>query len=251
MTRLNLVQTSPAWESAATNLAKLTQLVDRIDNGIVILPEMFSTGFSMASAKLAEPMSGPTVSWMLEAAKQRGLTLCGSVIIQDGQQFYNRFVWATDQGVTATYDKRHLFRMADEDRYYSPGQAQVVIESSGISVCPQICYDLRFPAWSRGQFDLLLYVANWPASRSDHWLALLRARAIENLCYVVGVNRLGIDGNRVEYRGDSCVIDFRGDLILDMADRDAVESCELDLPALYQYRDGFPAYLDADQISFR
>ncbi len=254
MTRISLVQTSVDWEAPAANRAHFSELLQAAtsQSDIVVLPEMFSTGFSMASGDLAETMAGPTVNWMVDTAAQGGYALCGSLIIRDQGRYVNRFIWATGQGVVATYDKRHLFRMANEEQYYSPGQRRVVIEDSGVKVCPQVCYDLRFPAWSRNleQFDLLLYVANWPTSRRAQWRTLLQARAIENLCYVVGVNRIGVDGNGVGYSGDSCVIDYQGELLLELADRDGLATCSLDLPGMRRYREAFPAHLDADQFCF-
>ncbi len=253
MLRVSLVQTSVAWESPTANRAHFDALLkDVTESDIVVLPEMFSTGFSMASSSLAETMEGATVNWMQDAAGRGGFALCGSIIISEDEQYFNRFVWTTGQSAAVTYDKRHLFRMAGETRYYSPGQERVVIASSGIRVCPQICYDLRFPAWSRNleAFDLLVYVANWPASRSAQWRTLLQARAIENACYAVGVNRIGVDGNDVEYSGDSCVIDYQGKILLDMTDSDALASWDLDLPTMRQYREDFPVHLDADRFHF-
>ena len=251
MTRVSLLQTAIAWEAPAENRAHLDTLLQGIDSDLVVLPEMFSTGFSMAASHLAEPMTGPTVNWMQDTAARGGFALCGSLIISEDNQYLNRFVCTTGQS-TSIYDKRHLFRMAEETKYYSPGQERVVINASGIHICPQICYDLRFPAWSRNleAFDLLIYVANWPASRSAQWRTLLAARAIENACYVVGVNRIGVDGNEVEYTGASCVIDYQGKWLLDMENRDALASCDLDLPGMHQYRADFPVHLDADRFHF-
>ena len=251
MTRVSLLQTSVTWEDPAENRAHFDALLQGIESDIVVLPEMFSTGFSMASSTLAESMTGPTVNWMQDTAARGGFVLCGSLIIREGGKYFNRFVCTTGQS-TSSYDKRHLFRMAEETKYYSPGQERVVINASGLHICPQICYDLRFPAWSRNleAFDLLIYVANWPASRSAQWRTLLAARAIENACYVVGVNRIGVDGNDVEYTGASCVIDYQGKRLLDMAHRDALASCELDLPRMHEYRADFPVHLDADRFHF-
>jgi predicted amidohydrolase len=198
-------------------------------------------------------MDGATIGWMKKIARDSGITLCGSVIIEDAGNFYNRFLWVTSDGNVQTYDKRHLFRMADEHDHYSPGNALPFFNIGELTLAPQVCYDLRFPVWSRNTtdnpYDVLLYVANWPAARREQWLSLLKARAIENLCYVVAVNRIGRDGNDVTYAGDSCVIDFRGETLLNLADQDTIASIELDRQSLDDYRRQFPAYLDADRFS--
>lgn len=252
MTVFHLVQTALVWEDAEVNRQQLDGKIARLAGGVIVLPEMFTTGFSMASRELAETMSGETVAWLKSRAADYGSIVCGSAIITEQDQFYNRFLWALPDGQVQTYDKRHLFRMADEHDHYSPGSGRPVFDCDDLKVMPQICYDLRFPAWSRNQrnsYDVLLYVANWPAARREQWLALLRARAIENLCYVVAVNRVGEDGNGVAYSGDSCVIDFRGEMLADLADRDTVESVELDSESLAAYRESFPAHLDADDLT--
>ncbi len=247
-----LVQTDLAWESPEENLDHFNELIDAgINADLLILPEMFSTGFSMASAELAEKMDGPTVSWMQDKAKSLNSTLCGSLIIEEDGSYFNRFIWMQADGVLQHYDKRHLFRMSTENENYSSGNTKLVVELNGFRVCPQVCYDLRFPVWSRNDsdFDLLLYVANWPSARRDHWNALLQARAIENLCYVVAVNRIGVDGNNVDYSGDSVVIDYNGVTRLQMNSDDGISTFRLDRHSLVEYRDKFPAYLDADKYN--
>lgn len=247
-----LVQTELAWESPAENRHHFDQLIGTgIDSDLIVLPEMFSTGFSMASSKLAETMDGPTVDWMLNKAATLNVTLCGSVIIEDEGRYFNRFIWAQADGTIKHYDKRHLFRMSEENDHYSYGKEKLIVELQGFRICPQICYDLRFPVWSRndGQVDLLLYVANWPAVRRDHWNVLLKARAIENLCYVVGVNRVGTDGNDVSYCGDSVARDYNGVPLLEMASGSELTTVTLDGHALVEYQKQFPAYLDADVYS--
>ena len=180
--KFHLVQTSLTWEDINANLENLAKILVSLNDGIVVLPEMFTTGFSMSSAELSQEMSGESMQWMRDIAQQQQITLCGSMIIHDKDQFYNRFVWATPNGQIETYDKRHLFRMAGEHLHYAAGKHRKVISVDGLKVMPQICYDLRFPAWSRNDsdYDVLLYVANWPTSRRDHWRALLRARAIRS-----------------------------------------------------------------------
>ncbi len=254
-----LVQSALSWEDIPANLAHFEQLLTQASpsaGSVVILPEMFSTGFSMASAKLAEPMHGSAVTWMRDAAARLGITLTGSLIIEDSGNYYNRMIWTNGADLTS-YDKRHLFRMAGEHNYYSMGEQQVVVDEGGTSVCLQICYDLRFPVWARNNpganagYDVLIYVANWPAARSEQWLALLKARAIENQSYVIGVNRIGVDGNDVAYQGDSVVLDYAGNTVLHLEDRAVVENVVLDMPAMQAFRESFPAYLDADSFEIR
>ena len=248
--RVTLVQTDLEWRDPAANRRRLAAhfrgLAGHTD--LVLLPEMFSTGFCMDSEALAEPMDGPTVGWMREEAAATGCAIAGSLIVRDGDRRHNRLVWARPDGTLAHYDKRHLFRMAGEHDHYAAGDARLVVEHRGWRICPMVCYDLRFPVWSRsrGDYDLLLYVANWPARRAHAWNSLLRARAIENLSYVAGVNRIGRDGNGATYAGDSVVLDFLGQPISSEGSGDRVETAVLDLESLRAYRASFPAHLDAD-----
>ena len=251
--RVTLVQTELAWQAPATNRRALAAhfrgLVGHTD--LVVLPEMFSTGFSMDAEGLAETMDGPTVDWMREEAAALGCVITGSLIVRDGARCHNRLVWARPDGSTEHYDKRHLFRLAGEQDHFAAGSRRVVTEIKGWRVCPMICYDLRFPVWSRsrGDYDLLLYVANWPQRRALAWSTLLRARAIENLSYVVGVNRIGRDGNGVTYSGDSVALDFLGQPLSSEGGGDRVETVVLDREALAGHRVSFPAHLDADRFS--
>lgn len=248
---ITLVQADLTWEAPRTNLEHLGRLIQASSGDVIVLPEMFSTGFSMASNRLAEDMSGPTVSWLADTAGARRAHICGSVIIADRGEYWNRFIWMTPEGETVICDKRHLFRMADEHRYYSAGTEHVTIPINGIRIRPLICYDLRFPVWSRNRedYDVLMYVANWPARRREHWRALLRARAIENQSYCIGVNRTGIDGNGVAYCGDSMVLDYRGEVVADLGDGESVVTVAIDRHGLDAYRQEFPAAMDADQFS--
>lgn len=250
MKRFYLTQADLFWEDPESNREMLGEMTQHCHDGVIILPEMFSTGFSMSSKRLAEPMNGTTITWLQSQAARTGSAICGSQIVVEHDCYYNRFLWADADQALISYDKRHLFRMADEHHYYSPGKDRVLVPFDDMTLLPQVCYDLRFPVWSRRQhdYDILLYVANWPAARREQWLALLRARAIENLCYVIAVNRVGLDGNDIRYSGDSCVIDFRGETLLDMSDQVGVGSIALDLEALAAYRQDFPAYLDADNF---
>ncbi|MWK56766.1 amidohydrolase [Pseudomonas otitidis] len=248
--KLALVQTTLAWHDRDANLARFETLLDSAQGAdLVILPEMFTTGFSMDSEALAEPERGPTHAWLKAQAARLGAVITGSVIIRaaDGSH-RNRLLWARPDGEVLHYDKRHLFRMAGEHKHYSPGEAQALFELKGWRVRPLICYDLRFPVWSRDPHDtdLLLYTANWPAARRHHWNRLIPARAIENLCYVAAVNRVGSDGKGHPYSGDSQVLDFQGEPLLNADDGDGVFRTTLSATALATYRERFPAYLDAD-----
>jgi predicted amidohydrolase len=250
--RVTLVQADLAWQDPAANRHRLAAhfrgLVGHTD--LVVLPEMFSTGFSMAAAELAEDMDGPTIDWMREEAAALGCVIAGSLIVRDGGHCYNRLVWARPDGSVEHYDKRHLFRLAGEQEHYAAGSRRLVVTLKGWRVCPMVCYDLRFPVWSRsrGDYDLLLYVANWPQRRALAWSTLLRARAIENQSYVVGVNRIGKDGNGTTYAGDSVALDFLGQPLSSEGGGDRVETAVLDLESLRAYRESFPAHLDADRF---
>ncbi len=227
---LTLVQTNLFWQDIDANLEHLNQIMGQIQStDLIILPEMFSTGFSMASADYAESMKGRSVSWMKDFVRERNIPVCGSLMIRSGKEFYNRFIFAGCNGDYCQYDKKHLFRMSDEQENYNAGNKLVTFPLNGFKapfgrVGLSVCYDLRFPVWTRNRsnYDLLVFVANWPAARRNHWLSLLQARAIENQAYVVGVNRIGVDGNDIEYTGDSVVYDFNGEKILDLGDEDTV-----------------------------
>ncbi len=255
--RITYLQTSLAWENKAENLQhfahKIAALKDPCD--VIVLPEMFSTGFSMNSHQLAEKMNGETVSWMKKNAAVKNCVLCGSVIIEEDGAYYNRFIWMQEDGQYSFYDKRHLFRMAKENEHFSAGNKKVIVDYKEWKICLQVCYDLRFPVWSRRtekeNYDVLLYVANWPERRNHAWKSLLIARAIENQCYVVGVNRIGMDGNDINYCGDSVVLDFLGEkLSLENTATDSVESILLSKQKLLDFRKGFPAELDGDVFRF-
>jgi len=249
---LSLFQCATHWHDPAANRALFDGLFDGVsrESDVLVLPEMFSTGFTMASREVAEPMDGPTVGWMRERAAQRAQILCGSVVIEEKGAYYNRFIWARPDGSITHYDKRHLFRMADEHQHYREGQARPVLALDGWRILPLVCYDLRFPVWLRNvdAYDVLLCVANWPAARRIAWQTLLKARAIENLSYSVGVNRTGVDGNQISYAGDSCAYDFLGNALVELGDEAQVATLSLDPVALRDHRDAFPAWRDADQF---
>ncbi len=246
-----LIQSGIAWHAPGENLARLDALVRRIEGHVdlVLLPEMFSTGFTMEPGSVAEDMEGPAVSRMRELASSLGADVAGSLAIAEGGHYHNRLVWVNSRGGIATYDKRHLFRMAGEDRVYRPGRETITVEVRGWKIRPFICYDLRFPAWTRNrglEYDAAVFVANWPARRARHWEALLTARAIENQCYVIGVNRVGTDGNGVAYRGGSMAVDYEGSVIAAMGEVEGTMRVVLSKRSLEEYRAAFPAWKDAD-----
>ncbi len=247
---VTLIQTTLDWHDAGANRARLDGLIAGIDEptDLIILPEMFTTGFTMDAENYSEHMDGDTIAWMKLVARDFGTTLCGSLIIEENGYFYNRLIWMPPDTPAGRYDKRHLFRMAREHEYFTPGRDRSIFELNGWRICPLICYDLRFPVFSRGidAFDLLIYIANWPKPRRSAWRTLLPARAVENLCYSAGVNRIGTDGNSIAYAGDSMVIDFLGHMIEDCGSNEQVITTRLDGTALQRYRKKFPAHQDAD-----
>ncbi len=214
---ITLVQSHLHWENAAANLNMFSEKLEAIsdETDLILLPEMFSTGFSMNAAQLAEPMDGPSVQWMVDTAKQQNTALAGSLIISENEGFYNRLFFVFPDGTFKTYDKRHTFTLAGEHEIYNSGNEQVIIDYLGWKIFPLVCYDLRFPVWARNTmgYDLLLYLANWPKKRIQAWDALLKARAIENMSYCAGVNRVGLDGNGHEYTGHSAVYDVLGEQV--------------------------------------
>lgn len=250
---LALVQSDLVWHDPQANRAHFErQLTQAQGADLIVLPEMFSTGFSMKSAELAEPENGPSTQWMVQMAVKIKAVITGSLIIQASDGSYrNRLIWARPDGSMTHYDKRHLFRMAGEHKHYTAGDQQVLLEVKGWHVRPLICYDLRFPVWSRDaeNTDLLIYTANWPAARRQHWNRLLPARAIENLCYVAAVNRTGVDGKGHPYSGDSQVLDFEGNMLLNCHDVAGVYRQTLRSADLADYRERFPAYSDADEFT--
>ena len=248
---VTLVQAELAWEDPEANRRALAETIAAMDApaDLIVLPEMFTTGFSMNAAPLAETMDGPTVAWVQETARTSGADVTGSFIAKENGRFFNRLVWARPDGTLFTYDKRHLFRMLGEEKIYSAGDRLLTVEINGWRIRPFICYDLRFPAWSRNldnAYDLAVYIANWPARRAGHWQALLAGRAIENQCYVVGVNRVGVDGNGLSYSGDSSVIDPAGEILFSQSSIPAIHTQTLSKEILDTWRRDFPAWRDAD-----
>jgi predicted amidohydrolase len=255
---ITTIQTALHWEDKTANLLAFEKKLQALDAGaeLVILPEMFSTGFSMQPQKLAETMEGPTVKWMAEQAAKHRIVLTGSLIIEENQQYYNRLIWMMPNGQYGYYDKRHLFAFAGEHEHYSPGQKRLIASLKGWRIHVQICYDLRFPVWARQQikhgenpapeYDVLLYVANWPQRRSLAWKTLLQARAIENQCFCVGVNRVGNDGHGIYHSGDSMVVNPLGEVLYQRADDEDINRVVLQKAALHEVRDRFPFWKDGD-----
>ena len=244
-----LVQPDLLWDEPVGNKARFDELLKSVDGAhVIVLPEMFTTAFCMSGS--AESINGESVQWMLQKARSLNAAVCGSLIIQEKGKKYNRFIWATPTGEIECYDKRHLFSLAGEDEHFASGLERKIIKYKGWNICPQICYDLRFPVFSRNDlgYDILLYVANWPTNRILAWDKLLQARAIENQCYVVGVNRVGKDLNNSCYSGHSVVYDAYGESIIFLGEEEKVELTILDKEALMENRRRLP--LLKDRASF-
>ena len=252
--RISIIQTDIVWENKQENLRLLHEKLQSLRGitEIVVLPEMFSTGFSMQSKILAESNSGETITLLKQWASQFQLAICGSYIATDNGQFYNRAFFLTPEGEEFYYDKRHLFRMGQEAEHFSAGDKRLIIPYRGWNIRLLVCYDLRFPVWSRNinnGYDLLIYVANWPVSRRLAWDTLLRARAFENQCYVCGVNRTGTDGYHLEYNGGSKVYSAYGEEVASLPDgQEGMTTVTLNLVSLNQFREKFPVWKDADEF---
>lgn len=261
--RVSLVQGATRWHDPAGNRDYYGDLIAPLHGttDVVLLPETFTSGFSNDAIGDAETMDGPSVAWMRAQAARLGAALCGSVQLRVDGSVFNRLLWVTPDGTLQHYDKRHLFRYAREHERYAAGRERLTVEWKGWRICPLVCYDLRFPVYSRNRYDveragapdydLLLYVANWPAARAYAWKTLLRARAIENLCYVAGLNRVGTDGNGIDYDGDSAVIDFLGHPVSECTDAEVVVTTTLLADELAKHRERFPAMLDGDAFELR
>ena len=248
---VTFIQTELVWEDVQANLDMLDQKIEAIQTptDLILLPEMFSTGFSMNPAGLAETMQGRAVNWMMKKAKEKAADITGSLMIEEDGCYFNRLVWAKPDGRVLAYDKKHLFRMSGEEKAYCAGNQQLTVTLKGWRIRPFICYDLRFPVWMRNSadpYDLAIVTANWPASREIQWQTLLRARAIENQSYVIGVNRIGVDGNQIEYNGYSCVIDYQGNVHFQEVKRPLTQTASLSLATLQNYRETFPVWMDRD-----
>lgn len=253
--RISMIQSHIIWEDRSENLGYYGELLRRVSGrtDIAVLPETFTTGFSMNVEVLADTMDGETVRTVKGWAERYNLAVAGSFIATEGGKYYNRAFLITPEGEEHYYNKRHLFRMAGEDKHFESGNERVIVNYKGWNICLQVCYDLRFPVWSRNvnnEYDLLLYVANWPEARRKVWKALLHARAIENMAYVCGVNRVGIDGKGFTYRGDSMVYAPKGKKLADAGKREEVtRTCTLLKSELEDLRTKFPAWMDADTFT--
>lgn len=253
---ISLLQTQLFWEDKAANLLMLEEKINSITQKteIIVLPEMFSTGFSMNPSTLAETMDGATVQWMKKIAVEKKIILTGSVIIQEDDQFFNRLLWVLPNGTIGHYDKRHRFAFAGEDQHYSNGHKRLIAQVKGWKINLQICYDLRFPVWARQQsdgepeYDILIYVANWPERRNHAWKTLLTARAIENQSYVIGVNRVGEDGKGIYHSGNSMVIDPLGEVLYHKEHDEDIYTIQLEKNTLTEIRTKFPFWKDADDF---
>ncbi|MBN2519313.1 MAG: amidohydrolase [Bacteroidales bacterium] len=248
-----VLQVNPIWENKEQNLCNISDIIGSMNNetDLIVLPEMFATGFSMNVKMLSETMEGETVNWMRRQAFVKKAIIMGSAIIKENRKFYNRLIIAFPNGDIKYYNKRHLFSVENEHLYYSKGINQLLFKINNWKIMPLICYDLRFPAWSRNHYnyDVLIYIANWPEKRIDHWNKLLFARAIENQCYVIGCNRTGTDGNDIGYNGKSIAIDYSGQVVNIFAeDGEGVMFASLNISALKQYRKSFPVLNDRDQF---
>jgi predicted amidohydrolase len=250
---ISLVQTALIWQQAEANCKHIEKmLIDaNTQSDLIILPEMFNSGFTLDATKVAESMTGDTVTWMKQVSGDHNAAITGSLVIRENGSNYNRMVIVYPDGQCEWYDKKHLFRMANEHQRYGSGEQRVIVNWRDWRIALYVCYDLRFPVWCRNQndTDLMLFVASWPAARAFPWQTLLRARAMENLCYVCGVNRIGTDANDIFYQGDSGVIDMAGEDIIQLEDVDSIETVTLSAEALMDFRESFPAYLDADTFS--
>lgn len=250
--RVTLVQTNVHWHAAEQNCEHFAALINPLvgKTDLVVLPETFTSGFTQSPQKVAESMDGPVVKWMKDFTAKAGCALCGSMAIRDGERFFNRFVFVQPDGRVDHYDKRHRFGLGGETERYSAGNRRMVIDYRGWRLFPQICYDLRFPVYSRNDlgYDMAIYVANWPTPRTAAWRALLRARAIENQAFVVAVNRVGQDGNGIDYSGASAAIGPEGDDLVDLGDQPGVHTVTIERQRLVDFRTRFPFLADQDRF---
>ena len=248
--KITIIQPDIIWENTQANLDKYSSIIASIEStDVIVLPEMFTTGFSMNPEILKEKMDGNSVQWMKKMANEKDASVVGSLIIEENGKIFNRVVWVFPNGKIEFYDKRHLFAMGQEHLHYTPGDEKIVIEFRGWKFCPLICYDLRFPVWSRNSdnYDVLIYLANWPSPRHHHWKTLLLARAVENQSYCIGVNRTGIDGAGLKYFGDSCMISPKG-FAEYLGENEGIKTFEISYSELHDYRKSFPFLADQDKF---
>ncbi len=246
---VTVVQADTHWEQAGANLAELEELLAEAETDLIVFPETFTTGFSSNGPELAETMNLTSHKWMKMMAAKTGAAICGSLFIKEQGKVYNRFLFVKPDGHTYSYNKRHLFSIGAEGEAFSRGNERLIVDWKGWKILPQICYDLRFPVWTRNrnnEYDLLLYVANWPAARNHVWNTLLPARAIENQAFAIGCNRIGVDGNNISYIGESQLIDYKGVVIKKLESQAGSFSSVLSYDALQHFRETFPIWRDAD-----
>jgi len=256
---ISIIQSDLVWKDKAANMASFGYDIDQIKEEVdlIVLPEMFNTGFVIDPEVVAEEMEGESMRWMREQAKNRQAVVCGSLIIRENDNFYNRLFWMQPDGAYKQYDKRHLFSLGGEHKKFTGGTESLIVELKGWKIKPLVCYDLRFPVWAKNNysngvydFDLLIYIANWPAARRDPWMSLLKARAIENQSYVIGVNRIGEDGNGLAHAGDSNIYDAKGKKLIQQAiDTEFTEIILLSKKMLDDFRRKFTVGLDWDRFS--
>jgi predicted amidohydrolase len=254
--KITLIQPDIIWENKIKNLEKMEEFISSTpaDTEILLLPEMFNTGFSMNPGELSETPGSVTHEWMWSIAKKYCFGICGSYIIKEDNHFFNRWIFVSPESEIWSYDKRHLFNLSGEDKLFTPGMKRIVFKFRGLRICPNICYDLRFPVWSRIQndYDLLINSANWPESRREVWITLLKARALENQCYVAGVNRIGIDGTGIKYSGDSMILGPKGEIIASGTQGKAcLVSGDISLNDLSDFRKKFPFLDAADEFTIK
>jgi omega-amidase len=248
--RVTLIQSILHWEDISANLEMFSQKISTIgETDLIILPETFSTGFSM-NPKFAEEQNGLSVEWMKKMAAEKNCVITGSLMIKERGKYFNRLYWVKPDGEFYTYDKRHLFILSDEPKFFTAGKERLIVELNGWKICPLICYDLRFPVWARNrdEYDVLLYVANWPERRAQAWKYLLIARAIENQCYTIGLSRVGNDGNDIYHSGDSMVLDPLGNVLYHKHHEENITTLELNYEELQKAREQLPFLKDADDF---
>jgi omega-amidase len=251
--KIALIQTSLTWENPIENRSHLAQKITGFmeDVDLIVLPEMFSSGFTMNPQKVAESMEGETILWLQHMAKAKNCAIIGSLVIAENGNFYNRLVFVFPTGEIQHYDKRHLFTLAGEDKVYTRGTQKLIVEYKGFKICPLVCYDLRFPVFARNveDYDVLIYVANWPKPRINAWDILLKARAVENMCYTIGVNRIGIDANKHEYIGHTQAVDFLGNNLIEPQESEGVFIVELNKEQVLETRKKLAFLNDKDKFT--
>jgi predicted amidohydrolase len=251
--KISLLQSHIDWLDVDKNLSRWSEMINQVHStDLIVLPEMFNTGFSMKPHESAEKADGKTVQWMLDTAKEKQTALMGSIAVEENRKYYNRLFFVTPQGKIEIYDKKHLFILSEENKNFEAGTELLTLEYLGWKIKPLICYDLRFPVWARNteNYDVLMYVANWPSARREQWLALLRARAIENQCFCIGLNRTGIDGNNYRYSGDTVVFNVLGETIYQAGTEEEIINIELNMRDLEKYRNYFPVLKTIDKFKF-